>query len=149
VHRLGPESCSQQVAPKASPTWPCGEVMAELHLAGWCLSGCTALLSELLRGGIGLLDSALVTCSLQKKKSQRIACCKPVHSPCIPCSIPVQCLCQNDGDLTSSASTSSQPMALTMAWLPFVGAVVPGGGGGGGLTTKPVHSPCIRCASPV
>jgi hypothetical protein len=67
VHRLGPESCSQQVAPKASPTWPCGEVMAELHLAGWCLSGCTALSSELLRGGTGLLDSALVTCSLKKK----------------------------------------------------------------------------------
>jgi hypothetical protein len=69
VHRLGPESCSQQVAPKASPTWPCGEVMAELHLAGWCLSGCTALLSDLLRGGTGLLDSALVTCSLQKKEN--------------------------------------------------------------------------------
>jgi hypothetical protein len=67
VHRLGPESCSQQVAPRASPTWPCGEVMAELHLAGWCLSGCTALLSELLRGGPVLLDSALVTCSLKKK----------------------------------------------------------------------------------
>jgi hypothetical protein len=44
--------------------------MAELHLAGWCLSGCTALLSDLLRGGTGLLDSALVTCSLQKKKDK-------------------------------------------------------------------------------
>ena len=68
---LGPESCSQQVAPKASPTWPCGEVVAELHLTGWRLSGCAALLPELLRGGIWLLDSALVTCSLQKKKKKK------------------------------------------------------------------------------
>jgi hypothetical protein len=45
--------------------------VAELHLAGWCLSGCTALLSDLLRGGTGLLDSALVTCSLQKKKKKK------------------------------------------------------------------------------
>jgi hypothetical protein len=63
-----PEPCSQQVVLKASPTWPCGVVMAGLHLAGWCLSGYTALLPEFLRGGTGLLDSALVTCSFPKKQ---------------------------------------------------------------------------------
>lgn len=47
---LGPEACSQQGAPKASPAWPCGEVVAELHLTGWCLSGCATLLPALLRG---------------------------------------------------------------------------------------------------
>jgi hypothetical protein len=46
-----------------------GEVMVAHHLAGWCLSGYTAILPERLRGGTGLLDSALVTCSLQKKCS--------------------------------------------------------------------------------
>ena len=67
---LSPDPASQQATPKASLTWPCGGVRSEaLHHTGRCLSGCTALLPDLLRGGIRLLDSALVTCSLQKKKS--------------------------------------------------------------------------------
>jgi hypothetical protein len=69
---LSPEPASQQATPKASLTWPCGGVRSEaLHHTGRCLSGCTALLPDLLRGGIRLLDSALVTCSLQKKKKKK------------------------------------------------------------------------------
>jgi hypothetical protein len=52
------------IAPKASPTCACGVVLAALHFARWCLSGCAALLPARVRGGTGLLDFGGVVAAL-------------------------------------------------------------------------------------